>query len=392
MSLTETITDSGSNFVKAFKVFGKKSGTELNRGTETDELAEKEKASDTAQSMDIQTKTTAELLDAAGDSSDSDDEYEADESESEESEDSDLSEIDSSPEHSSQEDESDEEDESINLNPSTVTDRSNVAGDNGGVTFVNLTKQLTRTDDSRGIYSLPMHRRCAAHQLNLVSKTDLRKIKDTVYVSLYKSTFDKCKKAWNLESRSTKTSDYIQSKMGILFIIPNSTRWSSFYRAAERVRRMLRQSPTKFNSVLKHCEVTPFTSSEEQFLKEYVKIMSYVADALDVLQGEENVSAGYLLPTIHILQLKMATLKSDTTIVHSQQLIQVVLSSIKNRFGKCFEVRDYRIAAFVHPMFKLNWLSNEDREKAIDQLKVEIEMEENRSGSPAGIESKMMVC
>ena len=274
-----------SNFVKAFKVFGKKSGTELNRGTETDALAEKEKASDTAHSRDIQTKTTAELLDAAGDSSDSDDDYEADESESEESEDSDLSEIDSSPEHSSQEDESDEEDESINLNPSTVTDRSNVAGDNGGVTFVNLTKQLTRTDDSRGIYSLPMHRRCAAHQLNLVSKTDLRKIKDTVYVSLYKSTFDKCKKAWNLESRSTKTSDYIQSKMGILFIIPNSTRWSSFYRAAERVRRMLRQSPTKFNSVLKHCEVTPFTSSEEQFLKEYVKIMSYVADALDVLQG-----------------------------------------------------------------------------------------------------------
>ena len=39
-------------------------------------------------------------------------------------------------------------------------------------------------------------------------------------------------------------------------------------------------------------------------------------------------------------------------------------------------------------MFKLNWLSNEDREKAIDQLKVEIEMEENRSGSAAGIESK----
>ena len=96
----------------------------------------------------------------------------------------------------------------------------------------------------------------------------------------------------------------------------------------------------------------------------------------------------YKIPTIHILQLKMATLKSDTTIVHSQQLIQVVLSSIKNRFGKCFEVRDYRIAAFVHPMFKLNWLSSEDREKAIDQLKVEIEMEENRSGSAAEIESK----
>ena len=35
-NLTETITDSGSNFVKAFKVFGKKYGTELNRGTETD--------------------------------------------------------------------------------------------------------------------------------------------------------------------------------------------------------------------------------------------------------------------------------------------------------------------------------------------------------------------
>ncbi len=116
---------------------------------------------------------------------------------------------------------------------------------------------------------------------------------------------------WNLQSRSTKTSDYIESKMGNLFITPNATRCSSFFRAVERVRRMLRQNPSKLVSVMKHCEAIPFTTSEEKFLKEYVKIMSFVADALDVLQGEENVSAGYLfcklssLPACLRLQLNL---------------------------------------------------------------------------------------
>jgi hypothetical protein len=35
---------------------------------------------------------------------------------------------------------------------------------------------------------------------------------------------------------------------------------------------------------------TPNSSTEEQFLKEYTRIMRYITDALNVLQGEKNFS------------------------------------------------------------------------------------------------------
>jgi hypothetical protein len=46
--------------------------------------------------------------------------------------------------------------------------------------------------------------------------------------------------------------------------------------------------------------LTPFTPDEEQFLKKYTRIMRYITDALDVLQGEKNIGLGYLLPTISL--------------------------------------------------------------------------------------------
>jgi hypothetical protein len=100
-----------------------------------------------------------------------------------------------------------------------------------------------------------------------------------------------------------------------------------------------------------------------------------------------NISVGYLLPTISILTTELVKLKSDTTIVHCQGLIQNILSSIEARFGSYFKVRDYRIAAFVHPKFKLNWLLVEEKEQAINDLNDEVEMERERSG-PVDTESR----
>lgn len=48
-----------------------------------------------------------------------------------------------------------------------------------------------------------------------------------------------------------------------------------------------------------------FSPVELAFLAEYVKTMSPVAKALDLLQGESSVQMGWLVPTITLLKAKL---------------------------------------------------------------------------------------
>ena len=65
-------------------------------------------------------------------------------------------------------------------------------------------------------------------------------------------------------------------------------------------------------------ELTP---NEEQYLKEYSKIMRFCTEALDVLQGQENIALGYLLPTIFLLKEKLKRLQNNLSIKYCQALI-----------------------------------------------------------------------
>lgn len=49
--------------------------------------------------------------------------------------------------------------------------------------------------------------------------------------------------------------------------------------------------------------------------------MRPVVEALDVLQGEENVGMGFLLPTLTILYEKFESLKKDNSVKHCQPLV-----------------------------------------------------------------------
>lgn len=42
--------------------------------------------------------------------------------------------------------------------------------------------------------------------------------------------------------------------------------------------------------------------NEEKFLKEYVRVMESICEALDILQGQKNVAMGFLLPTLSVLK------------------------------------------------------------------------------------------
>jgi hypothetical protein len=57
--------------------------------------------------------------------------------------------------------------------------------------------------------------------------------------------------------------------------------------------------------VFHHLNIAPLTKTEEEFLIEYVSTIKPFTQALDVLQNEEKMSIGCILPKIRLLQETM---------------------------------------------------------------------------------------
>ena len=60
--------------------------------------------------------------------------------------------------------------------------------------------------------------------------------------------------------------------------------------------------------------------------------MQPIADALDILQGEKNVSMGYLLPTITVLKNELEAMINDQSITECKPLVRGLLAGIDNRY------------------------------------------------------------
>ena len=185
---------------------------------------------------------------------------------------------------------------------------------------------------------------------------------------------------WSKQSRSSKSSDTIKKELGKLFVTPNDTRWNSYFGAIKRVKYFILKKPLKLTDIFKHFNITPLRPIEEAFILEYVKVMAPVAAALDILQGDKNISIGYLLPTLTVLQTQLEKLKRNSGIKHCKALINALCNGLTKRFSHMFLDRELRLAAMLHPRFKLFWIQ-EDKDDAIEMLKEEFEDECERSGS-----------
>jgi hypothetical protein len=133
---------------------------------------------------------------------------------------------------------------------------------------------------------LPKHLRCASHTLNLVATTDLQNIvaKSTgQFKSVLRSAMAKCSKLWSNVSRSTKSSDILESIVGISLRSPGETRWNSTYDAVKRLLEP--RVREKLPQLLDALKLPRFTKIELEVLEEYVRVMSSIATALDKLQG-----------------------------------------------------------------------------------------------------------
>lgn len=178
---------------------------------------------------------------------------------------------------------------------------------------------------------------------------------------------------WNKQNRSSLASDYIKDKLGELFIIHNATRWNSYYDSLCKVNYFQLKKPEELNDVMDHFKLEKLTDTEQQFLKEFTKIMKLISDALDVFQNEENMSIGCVLPVLTLLKEKLERFKDDRSIINCVPLINCLLEGVERRFGPLFTDTNMILAAISDPHFKLSWISEDEKSTAIDILKKEVD-------------------
>ena len=91
-------------------------------------------------------------------------------------------------------------------------------------------------DDSPVVDLLLQHKRCANHTLNLVAAVDTFKARDNArYKRAYDSAMSKVQSLSNAVHRSTNNANIVEEIVGLMFLNPTCTRWSSSYAAVQRI-------------------------------------------------------------------------------------------------------------------------------------------------------------
>lgn len=195
-------------------------------------------------------------------------------------------------------------------------EESDSGDDEDEVTFTDINDALHATDDNDGdvVITLPPHKRCGSHTLNLISCTDVDKwlLSKPATKTVYRSATAKCTALWNKTSRSTLATETVDELVSKKLLVPCTTRWNSFYDALARICEI---SMVDLNTISSKLGLTAITEREHQFLKEYCTAMKPLTVALDILQGEDNCFHGTLLPTMETLMLKTEALKSGLQIL-----------------------------------------------------------------------------
>lgn len=294
-----TVTDNGSNFVKAFKEYSK----------EADIVATgNEDSAATGNNESIVSTTSNESA--------------------------------SLPRHDNDSDEEEEQSSDLDVEVVDVSSLLSVPED----------------ADDFGIV-LPPHQRCVAHTLNLIASHDaLESLKHNMaYKRQYNSAMGKCSALWNASGRP-KAAEVVKNICGKQLLQPCQTRWNSTYDAIQRTLEV----KDKLQQLCSSLKMTTFKDIDIGFLEEFVMVMKPIAVSLDKLQGENDACMAYFLPSI--LRIEQSLLEALPKLKYAQPLAQAALKGLRTRYADAVnmapgpDVDHYILAAVTHPFFKMRWV------------------------------------
>ena len=161
----------------------------------------------------------------------------------------------------------------------------------------------------------------------------------------------------------------ISAALGKHFVLPNLTRWNSAYDAMTRVNEFLCKQKHAMTTVFISLDVRPINAVEETFLREFLTVMKPLAIALDILQSDECVSAGFLLPTLTNVKEEWS-FALNCGLTYCTSLVRHLQAGMHSRFQVEFASPYIKVAGALHPQFRLNWVA--DTEKLAIESTVQI--------------------
>lgn len=220
--------------------------------------------------------------------------------------------------------------------------------------------------------SLPPHRRCAAHTVNLVAVNDSNKNLSNSLRKMKNVAIGKAYGIWNKQSRSTVAADIIKEKLGTVLEVPTQVRWNSMYKSVSCLHKLLISKRVDVNNVCSALHLPLFSQSEINFLGEYSTVMAPIANCLNVLQGEENAYLGILAPSITLCIKKLQKMKESgpEPLKFCGSLIDALIAGLKKRFASTLDDENVLLASALHPQIKLGWLTDQEKVKEIEGLLV----------------------
>lgn len=197
--------------------------------------------------------------------------------------------------------------------------------------------------------------------MNLVATTDYKKIvQSSNFKRVHQNAFAKCAQIWN-GSRRPKCSEAIGDIIKKQINYPVCTRWNSLVDCTEEILRYEQELNRLLDAskTVNH-GLSPFTTAEISYLKEYVILMSPLAKALDYLQAEKNCFYGRLLPTLFTIKSRYEEMGTKESLSYLKGILPLVLLSFEKRFLPQLTLDESIslavVAAVSHPQFKLRWV------------------------------------
>lgn len=156
--------------------------------------------------------------------------------------------------------------------------------------------------------------------------------------AVFRMPGSKAQALWNLQNRSSVWAGKIKVATGGRRLkTPVATRWNSYYDSMKCLVELVldkQEVRTAINKILSGQGLGLFDSKDTEVIKEYLQVMTPVANCLDRMQSDNMAYMGNLLPDLMLLRQCLETVKNrNLKLRYEGNLVEYLLEQDDHHHG-----------------------------------------------------------